>query len=99
MAGVPLRRADAVLAQALAGILTHPVGGPGRVQLQDDMYRQITMLAHHRADLPQQMLRRRTARISRGKANHPAVAVARDAAHHAEIGDGQHRHFRVRDRA
>lgn len=39
MAGVPLGRADAVQAKALAGILTHPVGGPRRIQLQDDMYR------------------------------------------------------------
>ncbi len=45
-------RADAVQAKALAGILTHPVGGPRRIQLQDDMYRLKTMLAHDRADLP-----------------------------------------------
>ena len=90
---------DAVLAQALAGILTHPVGGPRRIQLQDDMYRLKAMLVHDRADLPQQMLRRRTARIGRGKANHPAVAVARDAAHHTKVGDGEYWHFRIRDRA
>ena len=87
MAGVPLGRADAVLVQALAGILTHPVGGPRRIQLQDDMYRLKAMLAHDRADLPQQMLRRRTARIGRGKANHPAVAMARDNARRAGVDD------------
>ena len=47
-----LGRADAVLAQALAGILTHPVGGPRRIQLQDDMYRLKAMVVHDRADLP-----------------------------------------------
>ncbi len=99
MAGVPLGRADAVLAQALAGLQTHPVGGPRRIQLQDDMYRLKAMLAHDRADLAQQMLRRRTARIGRGKANHPPVAVTRDAAYHTEVGDGEYRHFRIRDRA
>lgn len=76
MAAMADRRADAIFTQAPAGIVVHPVGGPGGLQLQHNMYRAKAVFGQGFADRPQQMLRCRTARIGWREADDPAFPCA-----------------------
>lgn len=67
---------DAIFPQAPAGIVGHPVGGPGGLQLQHNMYRGKAVTGQSFADRPQQMLRCRTARIGWREADDPAFPCA-----------------------
>ncbi len=97
IAGVALRGRYAVLPQPLAGVGVHPVGGPGRAEANVHLHRAETGGRQPLLDSVEQKFGGRAAGIGWGEGHAPAAAVAYHVAHHAQIGDRQHRQLGIAD--
>ncbi|MNG71785.1 hypothetical protein D3C79_302000 [compost metagenome] len=97
VAGMALWRRDAIFPQPLTRSRIHPVGSPGRTKADIHFYRAETGRSQLLFDRFEQELGGGAAGIGRREGNAPAAAVGYYVAHHAQIGNRQHRQFRIAD--
>src|SRR5205807_3104569 len=88
---------NAVFPELAAAVLAHPVGGPDWRQHGADLWTLKTFTLQCQFDLERDHVHRRTAGISRRDRDLDAAVMDCDLAEHAEIGDSEHRYFRIDD--